>query len=308
MNKKDLALAFLIASIWGGNFIVIKLGLYDVPPMLLAAMRYIATALPAVFFIKPPKVELRYTVAYGLTIGFGQFSCLFYAMTIGMTAGLSSIILQSQAFFTVFFARVFLQEEIRPLQLAGLVVAIFGLFLIGGIKSPQGIPAVPLVAFLLTLAAAAFWGLSNVVVRAASNHVASRGEKLNMLSLVVWSSLVPPLPLLGLALLMDTPQRLIQATGGMTGISIFAILYLAYLGTIFGSSRWSGLLSKYPAGKVAPFSLLVPLTGIVLASVILKEKMSFNQYFGSLVVLAGLAVINFEGKIRSVLSRQKLCN
>lgn len=295
MDKKDLALAFLIATIWGGNFIVIKLGLNDVPPMLLAALRYIFTALPAVAFIRPPRLEWRYTVAYGLTIGFGQFSCLFYAMAIGMPAGLSSIILQTQAFFTIFFAAIFLEEGLQARQMIGLATALLGLFFIGGIKGPSGIPPVPFGALLLTLAAAAFWGLSNIVVRSAAKRAASRGEPLNTLSLVTWSSLVPPLPLLGLALLMDTPHQLLSATGGMNRISIFAIIYLAYLGTIFGSSRWSGLLAKYPAGKVAPFSLLVPLTSLVLARIILKEELSFLQYLGSLIVLLGLCVINYNG-------------
>ena len=295
MEKKDLALAFLVVTIWGGNLIVIKLGLNDVPPMLLAALRYIFTALPAIAFIKPPRLEWRYTIAYGMTIGFGQFSCLFYAIFIGMPAGLSSILLQTQAFFTIFFAAIIFGEKFEARQLIGLVTALLGLFLIGGIRSPAGIPPVPFSAFFLTLVAAAFWGLSNIVVRMAANHTATRGEKLNTLSLVAWSSLVPPLPLLGLAILMDTPQQLLSAVGNMNRISIFAILYLAYLGTIFGSSRWSGLLAKYPVGKVAPFSLLTPLTSLALARIILREELSLYQYLGSMVVLLGLCIVNFKG-------------
>jgi O-acetylserine/cysteine efflux transporter len=298
MQKKDLALAFLIATIWGGNFIVIKLGLADMPPMLLAALRYVFTALPAVAFIRPPKLEWRYTVAYGLTIGFGQFACLFYAMTIGMPAGLSSIILQTQAFFTMFFAFFLLGERLELRQLVGLAVSIAGLFLIGGIKGPSGLPPVPLPALFLTLAAAAFWGLSNIVVRLAAKRVAAKGERLNTLSLVAWSSLVPPLPLLALGLLMNSPQELWQATMSMNRVAIFAIVYLAYLGTIFGSSKWSGLLSRYPAGMVAPFSLLIPLTSLVLARVILQEQLTPLQYLGSLVVIVGLCIINFRGALR----------
>ena len=296
MERKDLALAFLIATIWGGNHIVIKLGLNDVPPMLLAALRYIVTALPAIIFIRPPRLEWRYTVAYGLTIGFGQFACLFYAMTIGMPAGLSSIILQTQAFFTIFFAAIFLGEKLRARQMIGLLLALLGLFLIGGIKDAGGIPPVPFDALFLTLAAAAFWGLSNIIVRSAAKRVAARGERLDTLSLVTWSSLVPPLPLLALALFMNTPQELLTATKEMNRISIFAIFYLAYLGTIFGSSRWSGLLAKYPAGKVASFSLLVPLTSLVLAKFILNENLNLLQYFGSLVVLMGLCIVNYNKK------------
>lgn len=298
MERKDFALAFLVVTIWGGNLIVIKLGLNDVPPMLLAALRYIFTALPAIAFIKPPRLEWRYTIAYGMTIGFGQFSCLFYAMYIGMPAGLSSILLQTQAFFTIFFAAFFFGEKLEARQMIGLATALLGLFLIGGIKSPAGIPPVSFTAFALTMAAAAFWGLSNIVVRLAAKHTASRGEKLNTLSLVAWSSLVPPLPLLGLAVLMDTPRELIGAVTHMNRVSLFAILYLAYLGTIFGSSRWSGLLAKYPVGKVAPFSLLTPLTSLVMARFILGEELSLHQYLGSMVVLLGLCIVNFNGRFK----------
>ena len=298
MQRKDLVLAFLIATIWGGNFIVIKLGLNDMPPMLLAALRYVFTALPAVAFIRPPRLEWRYTVAYGLTIGFGQFACLFYAMTIGMPAGLSSISLQTQAFFTILFATLFLKERLEGRQLTGLVVALLGLFLIGGIKGPSGLPPVPLLALFLTLAAAAFWGLSNIVVRLAAKRLEARGERLNTLSLVVWSSLVPPLPLFALALLADSPRQLMNATLSMNRIALFAIFYLAYLGTLYGSSRWSGLLARYPAGKVAPFSLLVPLTSLALAKIILREELSSTQYLGSLVVAVGLGIVNFRSAAR----------
>ncbi|MCF7935988.1 MAG: EamA family transporter [Synergistales bacterium] len=298
MNKKDLALVFLVSVIWGGNFVVIKLGLHDVPPMLLAALRYIATAFPAVLFVKPPRLEWRYTIAYGLTIGFGQFSCLFYAMTIGMPAGLASIILQSQAFFTAFFAVFFLAERLRMVQLLGLAIAVWGLFCIGGAKSPEGVLAVPLGALSLTLAAAAFWGLSNIVVRSASMHVRARGERLDIVRLIVWSSLVPPLPLLGLAFLMEETRTIVSVTSGLTVVSVFAILYLAYLGTLFGSSRWSGLLARYPTGKVAPFSLLVPVTSLFLAKLILGEVMTLYQFLGSLIVLAGLSVVHFEPVIK----------
>ncbi len=292
MNKKDVALAFLIATIWGGNFTVIKIGLHDMPPMLLAALRYTFTALPIIFFIRKPAIEGRYVLAYGLTIGFGQFACLFYAMTIGMPAGIASMILQSQAFFTIIFAFLLLKEPIKARQILGFFVAFLGLYCIGGINDVNLVFSIPGFALFLTIAAAAFWGISNVIVRLAARKAASRGEKLDTLSLVAWSSLVPPLPLLAMALLMDTPETLWSSLTNIKGSAIFSIAYLAYGGTILGSTCWSRLLTKHPAGSIAPFSLLVPISGLLIAQVVLGERLSASQWLGSAIILLGLIICN----------------
>ena len=290
MNRKDIILAFLIAIIWGGNFTVIKIGLDDMPPMLLAALRYTFTALPAIFFIRKPTIEWRYVLAYGLTIGFGQFACLFYAMTIGMPAGVASMVLQSQAFFTIIFASILLKEPIRARQMLGFFVAFLGLYFIGGISNVNVVFAIPGLALFLTISAAAFWGISNIIVRFAARQAASRKEKLDTLSLVTWSSLVPPLPLLAMALLMDTPETLWTSLTSIRGSAIFSIAYLAYGGTIFGSASWSRLLTKYHAGIIAPFSLLVPVSGLLIAQIILGERLSASQWGGSVIILIGLII------------------
>ncbi|MCQ1530395.1 EamA family transporter [Lutispora saccharofermentans] len=292
MNKRDLTLALLVVTVWGANFTVIKLGLGGVPPMLLAAMRYTFTALPAIAFVKRPAVEWRYCIAYGLTVGVGQFSCLFYAMDIGMPAGISSIILQSQAFFTPLFAAIALKEPLKANQISGLAVAALGLVLIGSSAGTDGLTSIPLGALFLTVLAAVFWGLSNIIVRYAVNRAALKEEKLDMLSFVVWSSLVPPIPFIGLALMMDTPQTLMQAISSLNATSLFAVFYLVCFATLFGYGTWSGLLAKYPAGKVAPLSLMVPITGLITARIILGEQLTEMQWLGGLVIILGLVITN----------------
>ncbi|MEA4847031.1 MAG: EamA family transporter [Clostridiaceae bacterium] len=293
MKRRDLILALLVVIVWGANFTVIKLGLAGMPPMLLAALRYTFAALPAIAFIKRPAVEWKYIVAYGMTVGVGQFSCLFYAMNIGMPAGISSIVLQSQVFFTLIFAAVLLKESLKGSQVAGLLVAGAGLCLIGGNVGYNGLSSIPVGAFLLTLLAAAFWGISNIIVRYASKQAASQGKTLDILSLVVWSSLVPPIPLLAIALLLDTPETLLNAMRSLNILSVFSVFYLAFCATIFGYGIWGILLSKYPTGKVAPLSLLVPVTGLITAQLILSEQLSKMQWIGGIIIILGLVISNF---------------
>lgn len=199
MSPKDLLLALVVVIAWGVNFVVIKVGLHGMPPMLLGALRFTLAAFPAVFFVRRPQLPLRWLLAYGLTISFGQFAFLFSAMYVGMPAGLASLVLQAQAFFTLGLASVFLHERFRVQNLVGLVAAAAGLALIG----LQGGHTMTAAGFLLTLCAAASWALGNIVTK--------RLAKVDLVGLVVWASLIPPLPFFALSYVFEGPQRIATA-------------------------------------------------------------------------------------------------
>lgn len=293
MKRRDLILALLVVIIWGGNFTVTKLGLSGIPPMLLAACRYAFAAFPAIFFVKKPTIEWKYIIAYGMTAGAGQFSCLFYAMDIGMPAGISSIVLQLQAFLTPLFAAVILKESLKGSQITGLLIAAIGLLLIGVNPGGGGLSSIPVGALLLTLLAAAFWAISNIILRYASKEADAQGNKLNMVGMVVWSSLVPPIPLIIIAMLLDSPETLLNSFGSISFISVFSVFYLALCATLFGYGVWSSLMGKYPTAKVAPLSLLVPVSGLIVSQIVLSEQLSGTQWIGGVVIILGLVISNF---------------
>lgn len=297
MKKKDIILAVLLVTIWGVNFTVIKLGLGGVPSMLLVTLRYLLTVFPAIFFIKKPSTDWKYIILYGLFVGVGQFSCLFYAMEIGMPAGIASIVLQIQAFISPILAMMFLNEKLKAKQIVGFVIAAVGLVIIGMENAKVGIDSIPILAILLNLLAPVFWAASNIVARIASDKAAAKGEKLDMFSLVVWSGLIPPIPMLGLALILNTPQELMNIVTNLNGISIFAIIYLAFGATLFGYGVWSVLLGKYPMGKVAPLPLLVPIIALLSARIVLSEQLSGMQWLGVSVILIGLIITNLNPEI-----------
>ncbi len=288
MNRKDLSLALLVVALWGANFTVVKLGLDGVPPMLLAALRFVFAIFPAIFFVSRPTVKPFYWVTYGLLTGVGMYGALFYAMTVGMPAGVASVVLQSQAFFTLLLAGLFLKESFSAIHMAGLLIAAIGLYFVGCYNSGFSVPTIPPAAFLLTIVGAAFWGMSNILVRKAAASAAANGEQLNIMSLIVWSSLIPPVPLFLLALILDTPQTIGRALFSLNSLSMFSILYLAYGATLFGFGIWSALLAKHPANSVAPLSLLVPVFGLLTARIVLGEQLTIAQWSGCLLVIVGL--------------------
>mgnify|MGYP002713907231 FL=1 len=285
MTPKDLLLALLVIVVWGLNFVVIKVGLQGMPPMLMGALRFMLAAFPAILFVRRPQVPLRWMLAYGMTISVGQFAFLFYAMHVGMPAGLASLVLQSQAFFTLFFAALFLGERLRGSNLFGLLVAASGLLLIG----LQGGQAMTLAGFALTIAAASMWALGNVVTRKLG--------KVNLVGLVVWGSLIPPLPFLALSLWLEGPELISQSLRSLGLDSLLVLAYLAFGATILGYGLWSRLLSRYPASQVAPFSLLVPVVGISSSALLLGERLGSLQMAGAALVMAGLLINVWGGRL-----------
>jgi O-acetylserine/cysteine efflux transporter len=283
MSPRDLALACVVIIVWGLNFVVIKIGLNGIPPMLLGGMRFLLAAIPAVFFVKRPAIPVRWLVAYGATISLGQFAFLFTAMAVGMPAGLASVVLQAQAFFTVALSALLLHERFRAHNAAGLVVAACGLALIG----EQGGAGMTLIGFVLTLCAALMWGLGNIATKKAG--------KADMLGLVVWGSLIPPLPFFALSWWLEGPVRIHTALASLSGSSVFAVIYLSFIATLVGYGLWAWLMSRHPAAQVAPFSLLIPVIGLAAAAALLGEIPSSAQIAGALLVMAGLLINTFGG-------------
>jgi O-acetylserine/cysteine efflux transporter len=285
MPLKDLLIALVVIIAWGVNFVVIKVGLDGLPPMLLGALRFVLVAFPAILLVKRPQLPWRWLIAYGATISLGQFAFLFQAMYSGMPPGLASLVLQSQAFFTLCFAAVFLGERMRLPSVLGLLVAAGGLVLIGSENSSH----VPLLALVLTLCAGAMWGMGNIITR--------RFGSVNLVALVVWGGLIPPLPFLALSWWLEGPERISHALLNIGWNSVLALAYLAFVATMLGYSLWSTLLSRHPAGKVAPFSLLVPVIGLSSSAWLLDERLSPLQGWGALLVMSGLLINVFGPRL-----------
>ncbi|MBO2451471.1 EamA family transporter [Actinomadura barringtoniae] len=283
MSPRHVLLAVLIAAIWGFNFVPIKVGLEAFPPLLFASLRFVVSALPAVFFIRRPPVAWKWILMIGLAIGVGQFGLLFIGMRQGMPAGLSSVVLQTSALFTVLIAAGLLRERPRPAQLAGMAVAFTGVTLIG-VDFGHGSP---ILAFLLCIGAAASWGLGNVLMRKMNQ---STDEPVDAFGFMVWMSLVPPIPMLALSLIFEGPSQDWHAVTHIPLSGATSLLYIAYLSTLVGFGTWGWLMRRYEAGTVAMYSLLVPPFGIVAAVVVLNEHVSALRLFAAALIVGGVAL------------------
>lgn len=279
-------LALAVVAVWGTNFVVIRIGLDHLPPLLFATLRFTFALLPAVFFIKRPDVPWRDLAAYGVLIGAGQFGLLYIAMNGHISPGLASLVVQSQAFFTVALAMGLSGERVKPFQIAALMLAGAGIGLIlwrtDGSATPLGLA--------LVLMAGLSWAGGNIVSRRSPNA--------NMLGFVVWASLFSVPPLAVLSLVFEGWPAIRQGLVAADAATWAAVLWQSVGNTLFGYAVWGWLLARHPAATIAPMSLLVPVFGMAGSAVVLGEALPGWKLAAAGLVMAGLAVNVFWPGVR----------
>ena len=280
MPTRHVLLALTVAVLWGVNFVAIHASLDQFPPLFLVALRFALLAVPTLLLVPRPQVETRWLVGYGLGFGTAQFLFLYLGMAAGFPAGLASLVLQASAPFTVVLGGLLLGEHLTRRRALGVGIAVAGLAVVGLTRAE----ATSWLPFLLVLLGALGWAFGNLASRLAAPP--------RPLHLTLWMSVVPPLPMLALSLVVEGPgqigRSLTTSLSPAAGAAWLGLAYTVVLGTVVGSGLWVWLLARHPAGVVAPFSMLVPVVGILAAWVVLDEVPAPLQLAGGALVLAGI--------------------
>jgi len=295
MKFHHILFAILVSALWGFNFIAVKVGLNEMPPFLYCSARFVVSCLPLLFFIKKPPVSWALMFGIGISLGVAKFGFMFMGLHMGMSAGLASLVLQSQAFFTTVLSVVLLSDNIRSNQIIGMAIAFSGIALIGITLHESS----TLVSFLLILGAAVSWAFCNIMIKMAG--------RVNMFSLVVWTSLIPPIPMYLLSVIFEGPGALHQMLTQMTPLGWGCLLFTAAGSTWVGSTLWGILLRTYNASLVAPYSLLIPIFGISFGHILLGEQFTPLTYAACGIVFIGL-VVNQWKTHKIHLSIRKIAN
>jgi O-acetylserine/cysteine efflux transporter len=277
MPIRDRLFALLVAVCWGANFPATTLALEHFPPLLMVALRFTLVAIPTLLFVPRPQVPVRWLVGVGLGIGLVQFAFLYVGMAAGMPGGLASLLLQASAPFTVLIAGVWLHERITRRQLIGIGIAVVGL---AGIAAHRAQMAA-LLPVILTLCGALGWAIGNICSRQA------RAPK--PLHLTLWMSVIPPVPMFILALVFEGPVRIgtaLRTSFTLDALpAVLGLLYIVVVATLLGYGLWNWLLSRHPSSVVAPFSMLVPVVGV------LTSWLAFGEVIDAVELAAGVLVI-----------------
>ena len=287
LPARHVLLALAVMAVWGSNFVVVKLALASLPPLLFALLRFTFAVLPAVFIVARPAVPWPRLAAYGVFIGVGQFGLLYIAVGGPISPGLASLVVQMQVFFTIALAVGFDGERVRLYQWVAMAVAASGMLLIGVQLDAAATP----LGLALVLAAAMSWALGN--------QVAKGNGRADTLGVVVWSSLFALPPLLALSLIFEGLPAMTSAIAQADAMVWCAVLWQSVGNTLFGYAAWSWLLARHPASAVAPMALLVPVFGMSASAWWLGEALPWWKLLAAALVMAGLALNLFWPRLRA---------
>jgi O-acetylserine/cysteine efflux transporter len=278
MKPVDICLAVAVAVIWGLGFVASRLALDELSPALMTAMRFAIAAAPCLF-VRRPNVPWTVLIAISSALFLGQFLAQSWAIAQGVPVGLASVIVQSQALFTVAFAAVAFREIPTGIQVAGIGVAAIGLLMICGT-----------VGFDFSVGAFAVLMISPVSF-AIGNLLLRQARDVPMFDLFAWLCLIPPLPLLALAFAVDGPQATWRALWQMSLTGWASMIFIGAVSTCIAYWLWGRLLRDHTAAQVVPFALLVPFVGSAASSVVFGETFGPLRLAGMITVVGGIALM-----------------
>jgi O-acetylserine/cysteine efflux transporter len=278
MKPSDVCLAVLVAMIWGLGFVASRWALDELSPALMTTLRFAIAAVPCLF-VRRPNVPWTMLIAISGTLFLGQFLAQSWAIAHGVPVGLASVIVQSQALFTVSFAALAFREIPTRLQVAGIGIAMIGLLMICGTVGFDFSAG----AFAVLLISPISFAIGNLLLR--------RAQDVPMFDLFAWLCLVPPLPLLALALAIDGPQATWHALWHLSPTGLISMLFIGAISTCIAYWLWGRLLRDYTAAQVVPFALLVPFVGAAASSVVFGETFGPLRLIGMITVIGGVAIM-----------------
>jgi O-acetylserine/cysteine efflux transporter len=288
---RHLLLALAVVAVWGSNFVVIKLALGHLPPLLFAALRFASAFLPAAFFVRPPAAGWRNVALYGALIGVGQFGLLYVAMDGHISPGIASLVIQVQVFFTIGLSIRLTGDRVHAHQWLALLLASVGILVIE--QHTDG--STTLAGLLMVLAAALAWAGGNLTAKMS-------GER-NLLAYVVWSSAYAVPVLVALSLVFEGPGVDLEALRSASWGTWAAIAWQGWGNTLFGFAAWAWLLARHPAAVVTPMALLVPVFGMSASTLLLGEAMPGWKVGAAGLVMGGLTVNLLWPRIRHAIAR-----
>ncbi|MDO6708180.1 EamA family transporter [Photobacterium sp. 1_MG-2023] len=279
MNFKDALLGLFVMLIWGINFSVIKLGVSQTDPMLMTAIRFTLATVPLIFFVKKPNVPWRYLISYGVIFGVGVWGVASWSITAGLSAGMASVLLQTNVIFGLLIGFLVFQDKITANKVIGALFAGCGLTL--SLMATDG--TITLQGVVLILISALSWSLVSTIVKKSGTTQA--------FAFSIWGMAFAPVPLLIFALSLHGTGIITEAIEGWNRYTTFSVFFQAYPTTVFGYWVWNRLLLKYPLSTVAPVNLTVSVFGLMGGALFYGEPVGALQILAASLILSGVLVI-----------------
>nr|WP_052013338.1 EamA family transporter [Pantoea sp. GM01] len=288
MSLRDVLILVLVVNGWAFNVIAMKFGLMELPPLFMLTLRFMLVAAILLPFHRLTRRQLPGMLLLAFTFGFVHFGL----MVIGMQtadAGTTAVCIQMGTPLAMLLAAFWLKERLGYRQISGVAVAFIGVMILAGTPALthwQGM--------MWLLISACGWACSTVIIK--------RLPPIAPLAMTGWLSLFA-IPLVGISsLLTEQHQFTLLLQAGWRGW--LGVIYSALGSSVFAYSLWYGLLKRYPASQILPWSLLSPALALLMGVAILHETLDHSKVLGTLLIVGGilLAVVRRQVFRRRVLA------
>lgn len=277
MKPVHALMALAVMAIWGFNFVVAKVAMEQVTPLLLMALRFAIVALILVPFVKVPWPHLRQLFLYSVVMGGIHFPLVFSGVQ-GVDASVASIAIQLQVPFASVLAMVFFKDKLGWRRATGMGVAFLGVAVIAGV--PDGRTSLP--HLLMVIAAAIAFAFSNIQLK-------WMGGDVDWKTLNAYMALFSIPQLVILSLIFETDQ--IAQIQAIDGLGLACLAYLSLAATILAYAFWYPLVKKFDVNQTMPFLMLVPIFGVSGGVLALGEPLTWQLIVGGLLTIGGVGVI-----------------
>ncbi|MBX9702655.1 MAG: EamA family transporter [Silvanigrellaceae bacterium] len=288
MKTQHLALALCVALIWALNVIFMKFAMQEIPPLFFTLLRMLVV-FPILLFVRPQYLPWHYMFPISIFWGIGHYVLIGVGINFGMGAGITTLILQLNPFFSILFAMLLLKETPRFFQLLGMLLAFYGIYVLSSSQDTN----VTLYGLLSISTSAACMGMSNVLIKKMQKSFPTTDS----LSLPIWIFLYTTPFLFALSIYFEGKDVMLSSLMNASPRSFIVILFSGWVSMIVAMKLWGFLLATYPVSMVAPFSMFAPVFSLLISFFLLGENLTSNGSTALILVFSGLIINQFSSKI-----------
>jgi O-acetylserine/cysteine efflux transporter len=286
MSAIQIVCAVAVPLLWGYQFVVIKTGITEFPPFFFLALRFLATAILLVPFVRrPTREQLRPIAAISLFLGGLNLGLFYVGLALG-SGSMTAVAYLLSTPFTVLLAWPLLAERPSLTTISGVALAFAGVIVL---RADPGLSAKGFPLLLVIGAAFAF---------AVSNVLTKRYGPFDPLMLMGWSSLFTVPQVMLMSLLLEYGQAASLVAADERGW--LALAYTIFIGGIVGFGLWFWLIARCSMERIAPFGLLLPVFALMSSALFLGEPMTPKLIAGALLAISGVALTQFRRSARPV--------
>jgi O-acetylserine/cysteine efflux transporter len=276
LGWRDLALVVVLSVLWGISTPVSKIGVNEMPPLFMLAVRFFIVAL-AVFFYPVSRVQMKSLFRLSLTLAALHFPCMFIGLRY-VDASAAAVLTQLQLPFAALLAAFVFGERLSVRAISGIALAFAGVVVIAGTPN---IFAAGWTGLVLMIAAAFFWAVASLQMKSLG--------RISPFAANAWLAVFAGPLLLAESWIFE--QSPLTSFSGLTLTGAGAILYLVVMTTFVGYGIWFKLVQAHPVSVVMPFTLTNPMFGILSSALMLGEQITLQFMAGAALTLCGLALI-----------------